>query len=526
VGAERDAVINIITKRSQATKGGMVSVETGNEERGAATARAGFAPSDRIAYRVWGKADYEIPAYGSPGSFLFANQFIYHDPSIGNLDFGTTRLGFRADGQSGEHDSWTVAGDIYRNDRQDPSAYAVLMPSVVERMQLHTDYEGGFLQARWTHSISESRETVWQFAYDRNDIDYPFMSGNLNNATLDVQKRAPVGEHHEIYWGAGYQQYWDSIDGRFFAAFDPRNSVYRAGDVVVRDEWQLRPQWMASAGIRLDYNSYSHLEYQPSFRLLYTPNAKESVWFAASRAIRAPSRYDRDIQVNDGAASTPLGIPMNVGFDGSRNMRSETERSLELGYRRQSGQRWSVDVSTYWSFYGRLRALEGPLLPSFTWVDQSPVLVLPMTEVNAGSGRSYGGEIWAYWQVSPTWRLIPSYSYLNEARWLPASDTSQYAWDGRPATIGHQGLIRSQHDLTKNLQLDLMVRARSHDQSWDLPGVVLVDARLGWRPVRKGEISFSIEDLANRKVLECYSEGPTPAIPVRRTMMVKWTQRF
>ena len=32
--------------------------------------------------------------------------------------------------------------------------------------------------------------------------------------------------------------------------------------------------------------------------------------------------------------------------------------------------------------------------------------------------------------------------------------------------------------------------------------------------------------LYDRRVLECYSEGPTPAIPLRRTFALKWTQRF
>jgi outer membrane receptor protein involved in Fe transport len=170
--------------------------------------------------------------------------------------------------------------------------------------------------------------------------------------------------------------------------------------------------------------------------------------------------------------------------------------------------------------------LAGPLFPELTFRNGKPVLNLPMTAVNQGVGRSYGGEIWGYWQVRPRWRLTPSYSYLNETQWLPASTFAQYAWDGRPAVIGHQGFIRSQHDLAKSIQLDLMLRARSHDRSWDLPGVLLADARLAWRPARGGELSVALENLLDRRVLECYSEGPTPAIPVRRTFVLKWTQRF
>jgi len=522
-----NGVINIITKKAQATKGGLVSASAGNEQRAAATARYGFAPNDHLAYRIWAKTEYYTPAFDSPGYFLFDSTFIMRDPSITNLDFSTTRAGFRIDGQGGERDSWEIQGDGFKNDRQDPSGYAVVMPALMNRFQGHTDYEGGFLQGQWTHSLSEGRETVLQFSYDRTDIDYPFMSGGLNNATLDWQWRAPISERHELYVGAGYQQYWDSINGRFFASFNPTSSVYRDGDVVVRDEWQLLPQrLMVSAGMRTDYNSYSRFEYQPSFRLLYTPSARESIWFAASRAIRAPSRYDRALQVDAGGLSTALGVPMETSFVGSKAFQSEVERSLEMGYRRQAGQRWSVDLSTFWSYYDRLRAIQGPLMPILTWVGGNPILTMPMTLGNFASGRSYGGEIWGYWQVSSNWRLTPSYSYLNETQWLPGSQTAAYNWDGRPATIHHQGFLRSQHDLTKNLQFDLMARAHSRDLTWALPGALTVDARLAWRPFRTAEISLLLQDLTNRQIVECYSEGPTPAIPLRRTFMLKLTQTF
>ena len=99
--------------------------------------------------------------------------------------------------------------------------------------------------------------------------------------TLDAQRRMQTGERNEIYVGAGYQQYWDHTQSAMYVGFSPASSVIRTGDVVLRDEWQIVPsRWTASAGIRLDYNSYSHLEYQPSIRLLYTPNVHQSAWIA------------------------------------------------------------------------------------------------------------------------------------------------------------------------------------------------------------------------------------------------------
>jgi iron complex outermembrane receptor protein len=523
-----NGVINIITKRAQSTKGAMVSAAAGNEQRGAAEARWGAAPSDHLAYRIWGKLDDSNPAYGSPGYYKFSDRFIYRDPSIKNLDTDNGRLGFRFDGQSGEENQWMAQGDFYKANRQDALGYPVLLPNVIDRVQGHSDYEGGFVQAKWTQTTSAGNEGVLQFAYSKDQINYPFLGLDLNNLTVDYQKRRQTGESNEIYWGAGYQQYWDDTESNRFVGFDPKASTYRVGDVVIRDEWQIVPtRLMVSAGIRIDYNSYRHFEYQPSLRLLFTPSSRQSAWFALSRAVRVPTRFDRDVEIDEGAQLVPgVPLPISTSVKGSIATRSETERSAELGYKFQAGQRWSFDGSLFWSYYSRLRALEGPALPNLVFAGQVPSLQVPLTMDNPGAGRTYGAEVWSIWQVRAGWRLIPSYSYLNETLWLPGSAYNVYYWDGSPTSPRHQALLRSQFDLGRAWQLDLMAKARSRDPIYGTAGGLLVDARIGWRPWRSGELSFSAKDLTNRPVVESYGELLLPAIPLRRTFEIKFTQRF
>lgn len=521
-----NGVINIITKHAKATKGGQVSEATGNELPNSTEARWGAAPSDELAYRIWGKFDYRTPAFDSPGYFRFNNEFNIMEPSIRNLDEGTLRMGFRLEGQAGEKDQWMVQAEAYDVDRQDPVAYPVLVPSVIQMAQGHTDYQGGDIQAKWTHTVSAGNESELQFTFNRDDLSYPYLGGQLNNLTVNYQKRIQTGEHNELYWGAGYQQYWDNTQPGADMGFSPLRYTFRSGDAVLRDEWQFVPdRWTASAGVRLDYNSYRRLEYQPSLRLLYTPNAEHSAWVSVSRAVRAPSRFDRDVIANEGLMEASPFVA-SVYLVGDRAFRSEVERSLEGGYRVQSGQRWSVDASIFWSYYGRLRLLDTPSVPAAIIPGPVPVVPITLTIDNGGVGRSYGGEIWGSFQVREHWRLVPSYSYLNETRWMPASSYFQYLWDGKPATVPHQALLRSQHDISRTLRLDLMARARSHDTPLDLPGALLLDARLAWRPTRNGELSVAVHDLANRQVLECYPEVATPSIPLRRTYVVRWTQRF
>jgi hypothetical protein len=72
----------------------------------------------------------------------------------------------------------------------------------------------------------------------------------------------------------------------------------------------------------------------------------------------------------------------------------------------------------------------------------------------------------------------------------------------------------------------LTARALSRDPSLRLPGALLLGMRMGWRPTRNAEISITVDNLADRHILEAYSQGPTVAIPIRRTYFVKWTHKF
>ena len=522
-----NGVINIITKKAQATRGVQAIASTGSERRGAFETRIGASLGDRWAYRLWGKAAYDTPAFDSAGYFNYGGKIVVRDGPIRNLDFGQTRLGFRVDGETGQRESWTAQGDIFKSDRQDVVAQAVLLPNEIRRETAHTDYEGGFVQAQWTHATQGGGESVLKVSFDRTQLDYPFVAGGFNDLTADWQKRMPVSERHELYVGGGFQQYWDSVAGRYFIRFDPVSSLFRGVNLVARDEWQVIPrQLMASFGMRADYTSYGHVEYQPSARLLYTPNARQSLWLSASRAVRLPSRYERDMHASAAYVQTPWGVPLEMNFDGSRSIRSEIERSLEVGYRRQSGQRWSVDVSGFLSRYTRMRALSGPAIPPVIWTGERLIAQTQMVEGNYGIGRCYGAEAWGYLQLMPRWRLIPAYSYLKEDRWLPPLGARSYDWDSELASIAHQGSLRSQWDLTEHLQFDVTAVARTRNLGMQLPGSVTVDARLGWRPRRWGEVSFALHNLTDRRVVEAYNEGPVPAIPLRRELAIQWVQRF
>jgi len=517
-----NGVINIITKKARDTKGAEVSAASGNQLRGSVMARWSDG-SDKLSYQVWMKLQDIDPAFSSAGYYLASrNEVIRQPEAVSDLNTESARVGFRVDGQSSEKDQWMVQGDLFRQGGQDNLGFPVLLPAVSDYVIGHTGGEGGFLQALWTHTNAEGNESTLQLTYDRTQIDYNFVGGATNNLTADYQKRMQTSDRNEVYWGAGFQQYWDHTETQRFFGFDPANSVYRVGDVVLRDEFQLIPdRLLAVAGIRVDYSTYSRFQFQPSFRLLYTPSQTQSFWTGVSRAVRVPDRFNRDAQLDEGAVL--IGeIPVNIEVVGSEAIRPEIEDSLEAGYRFQSGQRWSVDASVFWSYYSRLVGIPLSGQPQIQWIGSTPVVSVTLQEQNLGADRSYGGELSATWQATRKWRWIPGYSYLNEAKWLPPGD----GWLLGTSSPAHQGWLRSQYDFSRKWQADLMARARSRSMPFNTPGVVLFDARVSWRPSRDTELSFTVQNLGGRSVLETYSESPLVAIPLQRTFVFKWVHKF
>ena len=77
-------------------------------------------------------------------------------------------------------------------------------------------------------------------------------------------------------------------------------------------------------------------ETQPSVRLLWTPSRRSSVWASVSRAVRTPSYFELDSELNLAAFPTPGGLPAIARLQGSTGIPSETLRAHEAGYRRMN----------------------------------------------------------------------------------------------------------------------------------------------------------------------------------------------
>ena len=121
---------------------------------------------------------------------------------------------------------------------------------------------------------------------------------------------------------------------------------------------------------------------------------------------------------------------------------------------------------------------------------------------------TYGVEVGANYQLYDWWRLHAGYNLLEEhIRVRPGQVDFQNAL-GETADPKHQFSIRSSMDLPHNVQFDAALRwvdtlyTNNGPMVETTPSYAEIDARLGWRPTDRLEISVVGQNLLHSQHVE------------------------
>jgi len=112
-------------------------------------------------------------------------------------------------------------------------------------------------------------------------------------AAVDEWRRHQMGFRGD-WSGAGYRRSSDRIEPGLAARFIPE-SRDPWWNVFVQDRVALGDKVELTLGLKLESNDYPGTESLPSMRVAFRPAAQRLLWGAWSRAVRAPSRFDRDV---------------------------------------------------------------------------------------------------------------------------------------------------------------------------------------------------------------------------------------
>ena len=454
-----NGVINIITRSSANTQGGIVSAGGGNRQSDGAL-RYGAKLDSGLTYRIYAKYTDRRHTSLATG-----------DP----IDDGAHRAqaGFRADWRQGA-DRFTVQGDAYRGVEDQP------LPGMIAISGLHLalgpiKLDGANLNARWERQLEAGGHLSVHVIEDHTERTVPPTFGEaLDIVDFQLQHNlAPIGMH-ALVWGAGYRYSIDRVRNSRYIAFLPADVNQAWTSLFAQDELSLRADLRLTVGARLERNDYTGVEVLPNARLAWTPAPAHTLWGALSRTVRAPSRYDRDIYV-------PGGPPFLL--DGGSTVTSESAQVAELGYRGQPTATLSYSVTAFHARYDDLRTQE--VAPSRTYVYYA----------NQMEGSTNGIEMWGTWQVLPRWLLNAGMNALREGLRLRPGSNDATATASAGLDPAQQWLLRSSFDLDGQSSLDWTVSHVAALSNPDVPAYTSVDVRYGWRPRPDWELSIAGQHL-------------------------------
>lgn len=503
-----NGVINILTKSAQDTQGLYLDAGGGTDPQTFADARYGGALTPTVSYRVYGKYTERD------------NQFLT-DGTDAHDAWHAGQGGFRIDTEPSTRNNYTLQGDFYRN---------------IEEIQSGGDatVSGGNLLGRWSQKISEMAGMSLQAYYDRTHLLLPVpafvpapgfvlapagtLKDDLDTYDLDFQHHFQWGGRSKVLWGLGYRYTHDVVGNAPALAFSPTELNQSLFSGFLQDEISLRDDLALTVGTKVEHNDYTGYEVEPSTRLQWNLTERQSLWGAVSRAVRAPSRIDRDI-------SEPGPQSLIVILKGGQGFRSETVVAYELGYRGQLSPRTNASLATFYNVYDDLRSTSiSPPDPIFGFP-------FPFFFANNLEGETYGFELSGDVQLLDNWRLHGGYRLLKEdIRVKPGRFDFNNALN-ETADPEQQFTLRSAVDLPQHVQLDADLRwvdNRTINNSGvpaNVPSYVDLNLRLGWHPTDALEISLIGQNLLHDRHPEYGVPGPA-RIEIERSIWGRLVCRF
>jgi iron complex outermembrane receptor protein len=464
-----NGVINVTTKDAQETIGTLLRGTRGLKG-GTLAAREGFAVGDSGAIRVYGTWHGVQGLPAAPGRAEVDD------------DVNGWQAGFRSDFVT-EADHFTLQGDIFRV-RQDT------LPG--------DDVRGHNALARWSRTLSPTSSFQVQAYYDWFRRDVQLVNDSLSTIDGEAQLNATLGRH-DIVAGGGVRTTRDEFINQLNVfQLNPTRKRLWVYNGFVQDHFRLSPQLALIAGIKLERSSFTGWEVLPNLRLAWQPNERNLLWAAVSRAVRTPSRIDRQLE------ALPLLAP-------APDFLSEKLVAVEAGYRGQPSSATSVSINGFLNFYEDLRTTE---------------LVDGHFQLGNGfKGRTYGIEAWGTAQLRPWWRASLGIATLWKDLELKSGHTDFAKRNSLGNDPNWQIVGRSEMDLTDRLELALSARAVGRiEQDPEVKSYVEAGATLTYRASDAIELFASGRNLLHKRHQE--SNDPVAAQLVRRTFSIGARARF
>jgi iron complex outermembrane receptor protein len=472
-----NGVINIVTKNARATQGALVEGGAGSMLQDYGAIRYGGSAGSNFFYRVYGLR-------------FDRNSSVMANGRDATNEWNITQGGMRADWFLHENNTLTFQGDVYAGEIENGARNIIV--------------DGQNFLTRWTHLISDESQFTAQAYFDRTwRRNTSQSSEDLRTYDLDLQHHFTIGERQHVTWGGGYRLMQDDVGNSAALAFVPGRKDLQLFSAFLQDEIALVPDRLKlTVGSKVEHNDFTGFEFEPSGRLAWKIDEHQMLWSAISRAVRSPSRIDADLRF---PGSPPFVLVGNSDF------KSEELLAFELGHRIRPHRRLTLSLATYYNLYDNIRSLE-------------PIATNSYSIQNKNRAESWGFEFSGTHQLTEWLRFRGGYTYLSRhvRREEGGLDLNRGRSEGNDPK--HQVLLQSMLNLRYGFEFDVTGRYVAALPAPRVPAYFTFDARLGWRPNDRWELSILGQNLWDNQHPEFGAAGARHEIP--RSVFGKVTCRF
>lgn len=396
-----NGVINIITKKTADTQGGLVYGAIGEQH----------LYQDFLRY---GGTEGPFSWRGTIGSFYEDGFVKEHDIDSGLLkedDYGAFLATGRAEWAPSEDTTMVFTGG-HQNGWSNNETLQYMNFLWEKRVD-----EENTLQFRWTESYI-TRKKMKNYYTSSNSWMYNLADVGSREEMFEIQHNVLFGRHN-IVWGADYTQDVYRSRPRNEQPNTIREDFYNDQvSVFVEDEIELADNLWYTIGGRGFYNELTHFDWAGSTALVWEFKPNHFLRTAVSRSFRRPTMWQE-------FRCGPLKYIGTGGFpdgkiligEGNDSLDNESQISYEIGYRGQWAKNLSVNVEGYLNKDKDMMAID----KSGTLTEVSPTWPPGWSDTdwynqwrNTYDVTTYGIETSVEWEPAEWWLLRGFHTYMHQ----------------------------------------------------------------------------------------------------------------
>lgn len=505
-----NGVINIITKKSETTKG--YKIETGIGSKG------GYQNYVRYGGKLANNVDYRIYAEQKKEAETKNN----HNIGIGD-DWQVTQTGFRADYRKNS-DKVSITSDIYNGVKQGNFILPILSSPYVAKINRDEEINGGNILLNFDHYHDNGTQSIVKTYFDYNRRNHITLDQKISSFDFDYQYNIDLNSKNQLTSGLEYRRIIYDLSENIYNLYpNSSNSIDDNISSFIQNKSELIDgKLFLTLGTKLEYNEPNKFALQPNARLALSLDKNNTIWTSINRSVRTPGKAEQDVRLVIGNLK-----PGFATWNGNKNLKNEELISFETGYKTLINDNISFDFTGFVNKYDNLRTFQrhGDFIDSS--ISGFPVFKnRPYYAENKGYGIIRGFEAASNIRLKNNWMIMANYSLLdmnikkdsdsNDISLLPANGSS-------PKNMFN---ITNRVDISENIDFDISLNYVDELSAIKIPSYTNFTTRVEWRPVKNLAISLLGSNLLDNYHAETSAPQFGEQSLIGRTVFLKLNYSF